>query len=247
MKPVVAVALLACLGSAAMAQSAQYVGRARVRRVPRQGRQAPGAGHTTISRCRSPTKSRCSAISPTPSSPTRGRRRCSPGATASSSCAPMGRTASSPTTRSSTRSASHPLQQYLIELPGGRLQALEHRLGCAPEGAGRAALVSPLSRPEHQGGRLAALDLGRPELELHLRRMPLDQPAQELRRQGECLQDDVVGAQRRRARRATARDRAMSSWARKQGDWKALDATKGLAVALDERKGVTWAPRRGHG
>ena len=44
------------------------------------------------------------------------------------------------------------------------------------------------------------------------------------------------------ARPATARDRTTSSWARKQGDWKALDATKGLVLALDERKGVTWAP-----
>ena len=30
------------------------------------------------------------------------------------------------------------------------------------------------------------------------------------------------------------------SWARKQGDWQSLDPTKGLALALDERKGVTW-------
>ena len=32
------------------------------------------------------------------------------------------------------------------------------------------------------------------------------------------------------------------TWARKQGDWRVLDATKGLALALDERKGVTWTP-----
>ena len=38
-----------------------------------------------------------------------------------------------------------PLQQYLIEFPDGRLQAL-HRLGHAPEGAGRSALVPSLSR-----------------------------------------------------------------------------------------------------
>jgi predicted CXXCH cytochrome family protein len=31
------------------------------------------------------------------------------------------------------------------------------------------------------------------------------------------------------------------AWARKQGDWRRLDGgTKGLAIALDERKGVTW-------
>jgi tetratricopeptide (TPR) repeat protein len=31
-------------------------------------------------------------------------------------------------------------------------------------------------------------------------------------------------------------------WARKEGDWKSFDAGKGLAVALDERKGVVWTP-----
>jgi predicted CXXCH cytochrome family protein len=31
-------------------------------------------------------------------------------------------------------------------------------------------------------------------------------------------------------------------WARKEGDWKALAASKGLAVALDERRGVQWTP-----
>ena len=38
-----------------------------------------------------------------------------------------------------------PLQQYLIEFPGGRLQTLVHRLGCADEGGGWSALVSSLS------------------------------------------------------------------------------------------------------
>jgi predicted CXXCH cytochrome family protein len=30
------------------------------------------------------------------------------------------------------------------------------------------------------------------------------------------------------------------SWAKKQGDWQKLDATQGLTIALDERKGVAW-------
>ena len=33
------------------------------------------------------------------------------------------------------------------------------------------------------------------------------------------------------------------AWARKNGDLKAQDATKGLVLALDERKGVTWVPK----
>jgi len=32
------------------------------------------------------------------------------------------------------------------------------------------------------------------------------------------------------------------AWANRQGDWQALAATRGLALALDERKGVTWTP-----
>ena len=39
-----------------------------------------------------------------------------------------------------------PLQQYLIEFPDGRLQALVDRLGQPPEGQGRPALVPPLSQ-----------------------------------------------------------------------------------------------------
>lgn len=32
------------------------------------------------------------------------------------------------------------------------------------------------------------------------------------------------------------------AWARKEGDWRKFDASEGLAVALDERKGITWTP-----
>ena len=32
------------------------------------------------------------------------------------------------------------------------------------------------------------------------------------------------------------------AWAHKEGDWKQFDADKGLAVALDERKGISWTP-----
>ena len=77
-----------------------------VRRVPRQRGRARGAARITTSRCRPPTRNRCSAISPTRSLPTPARRRPSRAATASSSSTPTARTASSPTTRSSTRSAS---------------------------------------------------------------------------------------------------------------------------------------------
>ena len=48
-----------------------------------------------------------------------------------------------------------------------------HRLGQPAEGAGRAALVPPLPGPEAAGGRSAALDRARPDLELPVRRLPL--------------------------------------------------------------------------
>ena len=32
------------------------------------------------------------------------------------------------------------------------------------------------------------------------------------------------------------------AWAKKQGDWQAFAADKGLALALDERRGMTWTP-----
>jgi predicted CXXCH cytochrome family protein len=32
------------------------------------------------------------------------------------------------------------------------------------------------------------------------------------------------------------------AWAKKKGDWQAMEASKGLALALDERKGIVWTP-----
>ncbi len=37
------------------------------------------------------------------------------------------------------------------------------------------------------------------------------------------------------------------AWAKKEGDWQVLAAGKGLALALDERKGVAWMPVAGAG
>ena len=181
--------------------------------------------------------SRCSATSPTRSSPTPASRRRSRDATASSSSTPTAPTASCADFEIKYTFGVHPLQQYLIELPGGRMQALSIAWDSRPEGAGRATLVPPLSRPEHQGGRLAALDRRRPELELHLRRVPLDQPAQELRRRRRT-------PTRRRGPSSTSSCEACHgpgsnhvAWARKQGDWKALDATKGLARGARRAQG----------
>ena len=71
----------------------------------------------------------------------------------------------------------YPLQQYLIEFPDGRLQALGDRLGQPAEGQGRTALVPPLSQRGGRPRRHPALDEAQPELELHVRRVPLDRRA----------------------------------------------------------------------
>ena len=74
-----------------------------------------------------------------------------------------------------------PLQQYLVAFPGGRYQAL----GIAWDSAARAsrgASAGSISTPSDlpAAGRSAALDRHRSDLELHVRRVPLDQPAQGL-------------------------------------------------------------------
>ena len=90
-----------------------------------------------------------------------------------------------------------PLQQYLIEFPDGRLQALSIAWDTRPKEQGRPALVSPLSERADPARRHPALDQAQPELELHVRRMPFDRRAQELRCGRRSFRDDLGGDQRR--------------------------------------------------
>jgi cytochrome c553 len=85
-----------------------------------------------------------------------------------------------------------PLQQYLLELPGGRLQALSIAWDSRPSDGGRPALVPPLPRRGGGPRRRAALDEARPELEHAVRRVPLDEPAQGLPPRGGPLRDHVL-------------------------------------------------------
>ena len=73
-----------------------------------------------------------------------------------------------------------PLQQYLIGLPRGRLQALSIAWDSRPREAGGQRWFHMY--PEREGGLqgCAALDAPFAELEPHVRRVPLDRPAQEL-------------------------------------------------------------------
>ena len=75
----------------------------------------------------------------------------------------------------------YPLQQYLIEFAGRPHAGAAIAWDARPKSAGgqRWFILIPTSRAAR---RRAALDAGRPELELLLRGMPLDGPPQELRR-----------------------------------------------------------------
>ena len=90
-----------------------------------------------------------------------------------------------------------PLQQYLIEFPDGRLPSAVDRLGQPREGTGRPALVSSLSERGDQARRSPALDQAEPELELHVRGVPFDRRAQELRCSHRPLRHELCGDQRR--------------------------------------------------
>ena len=77
-------------------------------------------------------------------------------------------------------------------IPERTLSGARHRLGQPSRRSGRAPLVSSLPRSEAGRRRAAALDRPRPDLELHVRRLSFDQPAQELRPGWQCLRDDVL-------------------------------------------------------
>ena len=74
-----------------------------------------------------------------------------------------------------------PLQQYLIEFPDGRRQALSRLPGTRALRRKAAMLVSPLSQRAYHLRRRAALDPSVAKLELHVRGLPLNRRAQKLR------------------------------------------------------------------
>ena len=100
----------------------------------------------TARRCKWPTRRPCSAISATPGSPTPAPRRrffTRDGKYFVRTDGPDGKLADF---EIKYTFGVYPLQQYLIELPGGRLQALGDRLGHAAEGR-RAASAGSISIP----------------------------------------------------------------------------------------------------
>jgi Flp pilus assembly protein TadD len=135
----------------------------------------------------------------------------------------------------------HPLQQYLIEFPGGRMQALS---------------IAWDSRPKAQGGQRwfhlypgQNIKAGDP---LHWTGINQNWNFQ-------CAECHSTNLRKNFDAKAETFNTTWSelnvaceachgpgsnhvAWAYKQGDWHAFDANMGLAVALDERKGITWTP-----
>ena len=132
-----------------------------------------------------------------------------------------------------------PLQQYLVPFPGGRLQAL----GVAWD-----------ARPASAGGQrwfhLYPDDTPRPGDPLHW--TGIDQTWNY-----QCADCHSTNVRKRWDAAARRYDTTWSeidvgcetchgpgaehlAWAKKEGDWERWNASKGLTVALDERRGVTW-------
>ena len=135
----------------------------------------------------------------------------------------------------------HPLQQYLIEFPGGRMQPL----GIAWD-----------SRPKDKGGQrwfhlypgqnVKAGDyLHWTSSGQNWNFMCSECHSTNLRKNFDANTDTFHTTWSEIDVSCEACHGPGSShvaWAKKEGDWKAQDATRGLAVALDERRGATWTP-----
>jgi len=133
-----------------------------------------------------------------------------------------------------------PLQQYLIEFPGGRLQAL----GIAWD-----------SRPKERGGqRWFFLYPG----QKITNRNPLHWTAIDQNWNYQCADCHSTNVRKNydlRTRTFSTTYAGINveceachgpgsnhvAWAKKQGDWRKFDPDHGLTIALDERSGVAWA------
>ncbi len=135
----------------------------------------------------------------------------------------------------------HPLQQYLVELTGGRMQALGIAWDSRPkeQGGGRWFHLYP-------GQNLKAGD-------------PLHWTGVQQNWNFQCAEchstnlsknfDAGSGTFKTTWSELSVACEAChgpgsnhAAWARKPAEWPSLAATRGLALALDERKGITWQP-----
>jgi tetratricopeptide (TPR) repeat protein len=139
-----------------------------------------------------------------------------------------------------------PLQQYLVEFPGGRMQALGIAWDSRPKAAGGQRWFHL-----YPGQNVKAGDW------LHWTSVSQNWNFQ-------CAECHSTNLRKNFDAKSGTFSTAWSeinvaceschgpasnhvAWARKQGAWQAFDADKGLALALDERRGITWAPVAGTG
>jgi tetratricopeptide (TPR) repeat protein len=134
-----------------------------------------------------------------------------------------------------------PLQQYLVEFPGGRLQALSIAWDSRPKGKGgqRWFHLYPgqnikAGDPLHWTGVLQNWNFQCAECHSTNLRKNFDSAAGTFKTAWAEL--DVA------CEACHGAGSNHVAWARKPGEWPAVAATKGLALALDERKGVSWQP-----
>ena len=133
----------------------------------------------------------------------------------------------------------YPLQQYLIAMPGGRLQALGIAWDSRPRRAWRPAVVLSISRRENHGARYSPLDRYRSNwnymcADCHSTNLRKNYNAATRTFSTSYSEIDVSCE----ACHGPGSDHL--AWAKKQGEWEKFDATEGLTIALDERKGVAW-------
>lgn len=140
----------------------------------------------------------------------------------------------------------YPLQQYLIPMPGGRLQALGIAWDCRPRGEGgqRWFFLYPGQRvstrePLHWSG-----------IDQNWNYMCADCHSTNVRknydprsRSFSTSWSDVDAA----CEACHGPGSNHVAWAKKSGDWRRFDDTKGLTIALDERRGVSWSSSNGSG
>ena len=137
-----------------------------------------------------------------------------------------------------------PLQQYLVELPGGRLQALGVAWDARPKALGgqRWFHLYP-DRVPHAGDPLHWTGLDQT-----WNYQCADCHSTNLRKNYDAATGTYATTWSEINVACEACHGPASNhiaWAKREGDWQALAADKGLLQTLDERRGVTWKPVAG--
>jgi len=135
----------------------------------------------------------------------------------------------------------HPLQQYLIELPGGRMQALSIAWDSRPKAQGGQRWFHLYPGQNIKAGNWlhwtsAGQNWNFTCAECHSTnlRKNFDAASGNYKTTWSELNVSCEACHGPGSNHVT--------WARKGADWRAFDASKGLVLALDERRGVTWTP-----